>query len=1008
MSVTELREGVDTDSLEDLVDNYNSTSDTKRRQKREAAVRQQFINPLLRALGWDTESEEVRPEHQTDVGPADYAMVLNGRDQFYVEAKKFSEDLDGYRLKDGEKRSYVDQAVDYAYHQRCEWAVLTNFEEIRLYWTYESRDATEDGLVLEITVDEFLTEGGLEKLSKLSKRGVSRGSLGTLERSRKRKPITEAVQQALSSARGNLTSEIHSNEPELTLETLREGVQRILDRLVVMRVAEDRSVISEDTLYKMKEAWDSTKINPEQRRLIRDFSNAFQDFDSVYNSELFARHECETWAVPNETLKDIIDELYEYNFEYLDADILGSIYEDYLGHAIREKEEGLELEEIDDVRREGGIYYTPVPVVEYIVDSTLGERLNRVMDDVRSELNCEDPDFKAAANRFSEVEQIRFLDVSCGSGSFLIKAYDKFEACYKEYQNLVRAARPEEAKLDDYSRIKNFSDYRQRILRNNLFGVDLDYQATEIASVNLFLKALKSGEKLPTILEENIKRGNSLLNGPNEAVASTLEISVEEADEMGAFDWETEFEEIVGANGDGFSVIAGNPPWGADVDDYRDWVEGEGQYSLASGQYDTYELFIELTAELLGDGGTLGFIIPDSIFREEHEELRKWLAMNYTVDQIHKLGEGVFEDVWTGSAIIQYTKTPSMGDNVVECSVLRKEDRDRMQGAGGTALSTLITERQNTKVQQRILDEPDYAFKPFADEDDYAIMDIMGTDTVDTAEVLFDSRGDEIGKSGEVMRCPSCMNWDTYPQKRAASKGGGYYSKTCTHCEKEYEFEEAYETREIIKNHCPDSSWKRLYFGEHVTRYRESGHAFIDDSIDGIDFEDENLYSPPKILLRKTGFGFNAFIDYTDARCLQVVYVFRLLEDRDPEFEQYDLEYFLGLLNSRVMLYYYTKERSEIEWQSYPYKTQGLVMGLPYPEVDFDDEEEKERYDRFVNLVRNACKSNGKIDRGDDWEIEKLAYDFYGIPEDKRTRIRNELNELQRLQVVRELFPDAE
>jgi hypothetical protein len=83
-------------------------------------------------------------------------------------------------------------------------------------------------------------------------------------------------------------------------------------------------------------------------------------------------------------------------------------------------------------------------------------------------------------------------------------------------------------------------------------------------------------------------------------------------------------------------------------------------------------------------------------------------------------------------------------------------------------------------------------------------------------------------------------------------------------------------------------------------------------------------------------------------------------------------------------------------------------MGLPYPEVDFDDEEEVEKYERFVELVRDASQGMGKIDSQNDWEIERLAYDFYGIPEGKRDRITNELKELQRLQVVRELFPSDE
>jgi type I restriction-modification system DNA methylase subunit len=758
----------------------------------------------------------------------------------------------------------------------------------------------------------------------------------------------------------------------------------------------------------MTESWSDTTINPDVRTLVKDLKNAFRDFDSVYNSELFAEHECEDFEISNDILIDVIEELYDYDFAYINADVLGSIYEDYLGHAIDDKdgEEELELVTQADERREGGIYYTPVPVVEYIVESTLGEKLDDIMQNVEAELEGDDPDFEATREEFDRIEEIKFLDVTCGSGSFLIKAYDLIIDCYERYQELVQDSNGG-GELTSYSGAQTLpNDYEQRILRNNLYGVDLDYQATEIATVNLLLKGLRKGEKLPSILEDNIKRGNSLLHGDSETVAEVLDIPEEEAQEIGAFNWEDEFEDVFSSNG-GFDVIAGNPPWGADISGITQWIEHDDYgFELATGQYDSYELLMEAGADLLAEGGTLGFIIPDSIFREEHEELRQWLAEQHTIQQAHKLGEGVFDDVWAGTAIVQYETTDSDGSDVVECSVLRKEDRERMQGTGGSALSTLIDERLNTKAQQRILDDPDYNFRPFANEEDYEIMDIMEADTVDTYDILDDSRGDEIGKSGEVMRCPNCLDWDTYPRSRAASKGGGYYAKTCTHCDHEYEFEDAVETREIIKDHQPDESWKKLYFGEHVTRYRETGRAYIDDSVSGIDFEDASLYEPPKILLRKTGFGFNALIDYSDARCLQVVFVFRLKDDRPEPLDRYNLEYFLGLLNSRVMLYYYTKERSEIEWQSYPYKTQGLVMGLPFPEIDFTDQEQVEKYERFCELVRKACESTGEISRDEDWEIEQLAYDFYGIPSDKRNRITNELQELQRLQVVRELFPN--
>lgn len=1007
MAATEITEEIDRSAISDLVANYQALTETDRRQKKEAAVRQQYINPLLRALGWDTESEEVRPEYETDVGPADYAIVLNGKDQYYLEAKKFADDLDGYRIEDGEKRYYVNQAIDYAYHQRCDWAVLTNFEEIRLYWTHASRDSLEDGLVLKLTVDEYETSDGLEDLGKLSKTGVSRGSLETMQLARERDPITEAVLNTLSKARIKLTRDIHANEPDLDLETLREGVQRILDRLVVIRVAEDRRVIAGDTLRKMMEAWNSTKINPQERRLIRDFVNAFQDFNSVYNSALFASHDCENWDISNEVLQTIIEGLYEYNFEYLDADILGSIYEDYLGHAIEDKAEGLELEEHADERREGGIYYTPVPVVEYIVDVTLGERLDAVMDEVRAELAGEEPDFEAARAAFNQVEEVRFLDVSCGSGSFLIKAYDKFVECYEEFDGLVRKARTADMGVGDFTSAQYTpTDYRRRVLRNNLFGVDLDHQATEIATVNLFLKALKQGEELPTILDENIQQGNSLLNGCPDEVADML--SDGETDDPAAFDWEARFDTIFEEDG-GFTCIAGNPPWGADMTAYEEWLEADDHYELAAGQYNSYELFMELGSKLLQDGGTLGFIIPDSIFNDEYENTRRWLLDNHQVNRVHKLGEGLFDSVYHPTAIIQFSNVKPSLDAPVEVSVLRKADREEVTGAHKKALKNIIEAKGDTKTVRRFVEDDDYEFRLWAKEADHKIIDIMEADSVDWQDVIDNGRGDETGRDGNIMKCPSCMRWDSYPRKRSEEKGGGYYDKTCTHCGHEYAFENAVATRQIVSETQTDTCDRPIYFGEHVNRYRTSGQAYIDDSYsDDLAMKPESRFEPPKMLIRRSSFGFFATIDYSNARSLKANLVFRLLDDRDEPFDEYDLEYFLGFLNSRAMLYYWSKVTNTVEWESHIRHTQTFVMSLPIPEIDWSDDEMVQKYRTLVQFVRQSVRSDEPIDEDTDWEIERLVMDLYGLDPNQRQRIFDELQKVQRMRIVRELFPDGE
>ncbi|WIV66573.1 Eco57I restriction-modification methylase domain-containing protein [Natrialbaceae archaeon AArc-T1-2] len=1008
MSAEQLIDDIDADRIESLADRYQSLSKYERAQMNEATIRQQYINPLIRALGWDTTSDQVLPEQRTLTGDADYALSLNGREQFFIEAKRPAKSLDDTRRVRGEEQSFAVQAIDYAWHQGCDWAVLTNFEELRLYFSHVPKDRVDEGLVFELSVDEYATEDGLEKLSKISKAAVRNGSLDALERTRQRDTVTDEILNVLSKARIQLTTDVHESHPELSMDELREGVQRILDRLVVMRVAEDRSIIPRDTLLKMTESWEETTINRDVRMLVRDLKNAFRDFDSVYNSELFAEHPCENFEIDNEVLQDVIEDLYEYNFSHIDADVLGSIYEDYLGHAIEDQEDDQDLELISqqDERKEGGVYYTPVPVVEYIVEATLGERLDSIMADVKAELDGDEPDFEAARKHFDEIEDIRFLDVTCGSGSFLIKAYDLFESCYDEFKGLVNDAK-EDGELFGFSNAQRLpDDYRQRILRNNIYGVDLDYQATEIASVNLLLKALKKDEKLPTILEDNIKQGNSLLNGSPDEVADVMGISEEEAEELGALDWENKFDDVFEENG-GFDVIAGNPPWGADIDEIDAWLESEEEYDLAVNQYDSYELLIELGDDLLTENGTLGFIIPDSIFNEDSVPLRRWLVDERQLDRVHKLGEGVFPDVWAATAIVQYTIADPDPENEVEVSLLQKEDRETMMGSGGEALGSVVGKKSHVTLQKRFQEADGYTFDVWASEEDHRIMEAMTTGTVDWSDVLDNGRGDEIGKDGEVMKCPYCMEWDTFPQSRAKSKGGGYYSKTCTHCGEEYEFEEAVTTKEIIQPTETEDCDLPIYFGEHVSRYRTEGSAFIDADIDGIGLKDDWRFEPPKLLIREAGVGFYATVDYTDARCLKSVMSFRPLEDPEEPYDQYDLEYFLGFLNTRAMLYYYAKRKGIVEWQSYPRHPQSFIMSLPIPAVDFDDEDEVEAYEEFVELVREAIESDGKVDEDLDWEIEKRALDLYGIQDENRPRIWNELKELQRLRIVRELFPDG-
>ena len=234
--------------------------------------------------------------------------------------------------------------------------------------------------------------------------------------------------------------------------------------------------------------------------------------------------------------QSVLETLYEYNFNLIDADILGGIYEGYLGFVLREERGELRFRREDAERKKHGVYYTPTFVVEYIVDRTLGKALESV-------------DNTGAAS-------IRVLDPACGSGSFLIKAFDLFSEFYTRTNLAARlSARGRRAVEEHEGRPEGVHDYRERILRDNLFGVDLDGQAAEIASINLMLKGLRKGQKLPLILRENIRVGNSLVSGSE---ADVRPYFGDDWSKKKPFNWTDQFPFLKEG---GFDVVIGNPPY---------------------------------------------------------------------------------------------------------------------------------------------------------------------------------------------------------------------------------------------------------------------------------------------------------------------------------------------------------------------------------------------------------------------------------------------------------------
>jgi len=584
------------EKIRELIERYDEVlREGKIPKFTEADVGSKFILPFLEALGWNIKNiDEVREQRRTLTGPVDYSLNVNGQPKVVVEIKKFSESLDTIRTIRGKEESYPEQAIRYAWHMRVDWVVLSNFAETRLYYSHVIKP--EDGLIFRFKHSDYLKN--LDKILIFSKENVVSGILDTYERRRVRRDIDEEVLGDLFICRKILVDSIRKNNLELTKEEVKESVQKILDRILVIRVAEDRGIIGSDSLWKELDSWKSRGL---PTPFMRSLKSLFRDFDDVYNSKLFEKHPCEDLKLDNEILEKVISALYKYNFDLISADVLGAIYEDYIGHILQEAEKGIDIVKDYGTRKEAGIYYTPTRVVEYIVRNALGPPLEGATPE--------------------QVSTIKVLDPACGSGSFLIKAFDFLKEYYEKYNNNQR----NNAKTADLTIFaKMISDAEKKILAENIFGVDLDPQAAEIAAVNLMLKGLKKGERLPMILGDNVKCGNSLISGTEDELKKYFG---SDWSQEKPFDWESEFSDIFKFGG--FDVVIGNPPHGAKLSK-KERTFFSQKYEVAKGYKNTASLFIERAFQLLKPLGVMGLVIPKSLTFSE-----RWnIARNYIINNL--------------------------------------------------------------------------------------------------------------------------------------------------------------------------------------------------------------------------------------------------------------------------------------------------------------------------------------------------------------------------------------
>lgn len=423
------------------------------------------------------------------------------------------------------------------------------------------------------------------------------------------------------------------------------------------------------------------------------------------------------------------------------------------------------------------------------------------------------------------------------------------------------------------------------------------------------------------------------------------------------------------------SFIIANPPWSSEKIFSKSDLSRAG-YEFYTGQYDSYVLFIELCLKLVKKGGMLAFIIPDSLFSGENKKLREYLLKHTQIRVIARLGEKLFPNINRATSVIILKNSVPTLDSTTKCYRLDTTDRKKFL-VGSLDIFDSYIQKKHSVLQKRFEDNQNYVFDIDARREEEFLLNKIETNHIDWNKLFHFGRGVEISKSGIVVKCEHCQSVQGYSKKHL--KLG---SKVCQACGKITTVNES-NIFNIIST-TNKTGYVPMYVGENLHRYSFDGIRYILPNVNGINYKSSKLYYPPKILIRKTGLGISACIDYESTYISQTIYSCNFIQKNNPV----PLEYYLGVLNSRVMYYFYLKKYGENEWKSHPYLTKNIIFSLPIRQVA---DSNLEVCQKIAKLVQQIQKN---YSRELDLEIEKLVLKLYDINQEECDIIMNVLNNL--------------
>jgi adenine-specific DNA-methyltransferase len=936
----------------------------------EHQARIDFIDKFLHALGWDVNhqvqknpfQQEVKVERGVVTGPserrADYAFFIApdfNSPRFFVEAKKPFGDLCS--------PDNCFQAIRYGWNSNVPISALTSFNEFALldcrykpdietapsavierfnYLQY--KDADTFRRIYHLFSREEIARGSLDEYSKALPR--ARGKAMQRRLFKGLQPVDESFLEELDGHRATLAKVFKNHNLELDGDTLTEITQRTLDRLVLIRFLEDKLIESK---YYVSEF--GSKGHP-----WREFITLCRRLDTIYNGIVFKRHDIlddPKLGIDESQFLNICRELAHsyspYDFDSIPIHILGSIYERFLGKVIVTTNKRADVKPKPEVRKAGGVYYTPDYIVRYIVEKSVGKTIS--------------------GKSPSQIAAMNFADISCGSGSFLLAIFDLLLRYHRDWYN----AHPKSADKDGC--IKRDDGYwhlslrqKQMILLANIFGVDIDHQATRVAQLSLYLKLLEEettasahqyqrefAEKLLPPLDGNIVCGNSLIE--TDILFRKL-LPRDQERKINAINLKDHFKGVMERGG--FDAIVGNPPYGAVLNETEKEYIGRN-YISQSYQLDSYLLFIERgIKDLIREGGFLGMIIPNPwLTNLLQKNMRRFIFDKTRVVEIVHFKFPVFHEATVDTQIILLQKTPPESWRATVVVASDKQSFEKRQFGAG-----LIKLEHDQSRWKKLNGE---VVNIFLTESDWLL-------------------AQKIKRSGLPLEYYYFINVGIKPYQ--VGKGTPPQTKKVV---EERPYDSISKLSGLYKPYLRGSDINRYEITPLQDRYIKYG-PWLAEPRPAAQFD-----APLKIFIRQTGDSIIAALDEHQLLCLNNMHVLV------PKRSEPDNKFVLGILNSRLMNWYYHTLNPEVGEALAEVKRTN-VAALPIKTPDLSNKKSRIIYEDLIRLVSQILQTKDFLSKAHtdkdkeylkskvialDKKVDQFVYELYGLSEEEINHIES-------------------